>query len=86
MGEHQTCQKYSFYSPMEVLLLSVANENPRWLSWTVIGRQFSTSSQESVHGGSQPIRVHGGHLGFPIATKGNNTSAEPLEECLWQVW
>ena len=35
---------------------------------------------------SQPIRVHGGYFGFPIATKSNNTSVEPLEEHLWQVW
>ena len=35
---------------------------------------------------SQPIRVHGGHLGFPITTKSNNTSAGLLEEHLWQVW
>ena len=35
---------------------------------------------------SQPIRVHGGHLGFPITTKSNKTSAGPLEELLLQVW
>ena len=35
---------------------------------------------------SRPIRVHGDHLGFPIATKSNNTSSGPIEEHLWQVW
>ena len=35
---------------------------------------------------SQPIRVHGGHLGFPITPKSNKTNAGPLEEHLWQVW
>ena len=34
----QTCQKCFFYGPKEVLLLFIDIGNPRWLRWTLIGR------------------------------------------------
>ena len=32
------------------------------------------------------VNGQGGHLQFQITPKSNNTSSEPLEDHLWQVW
>jgi len=34
----------------------------------------------------QPIRGQGGHIGFWIGLKCNNTQSGPHKEHLWQVW
>jgi len=34
----------------------------------------------------QPIRGHGGHIGFRIGLKSNNSWSEPHKAYLWQDW